>query len=98
MNEIISPISMDIFAKAFNECLVEDVKKNGPMDINMVVTGTLNGYLYLCRQHNVPKAEYLIIKNALQEIAEWYTSDVDVETFSKLKRKKLEITNDKIFC
>lgn len=102
MSTIIPQQNLDLFSKALNSSIEDSVKKDGPINVRSVIIGTFNGYLYLCKEQNIPEEKYLLIKNALQEIAEWYTNDVNVEDFSKLKktstRKMLELTNDKIFC
>lgn len=41
----------------------------------------LNVYLFLCRSNEYPTEEYEIIKNALQDIADWFTIGLDIEKF-----------------
>lgn len=102
MNTIIPQKNLDAFVEALNSSIKNSVKKDGPINVRSVIIGTFNGYLYLCKEQKIPQEKYLLIKNALQEITEWYTNDVNVEDFSFLKknstRKLLELTDDKIFC
>ena len=41
----------------------------------------LHGYLFLCRSNEYPAEEYEIIKNALQDITDWFTIGLDIEQF-----------------
>ena len=41
----------------------------------------LHGYLFLCRSNDYPAEEYEIIKNALQDITDWFTIGLDIEQF-----------------
>lgn len=46
-----------------------------------IFLSTLNLYLFLCRQNDYSSEQYEIVKNALQDIADWYSVGLDIETF-----------------
>lgn len=68
---------------------------DGKIPTAAIVLSLFNGYLYICKKHGMPDAEYQITKNALQDIAGWYYNGIDVETFKEIEpsedRKQLEI-------
>lgn len=41
----------------------------------------LHSYLFLCRENGFPEEQYEIIKNALQDITDWFTIGLDIERF-----------------
>lgn len=46
-----------------------------------IFLATMNLYLRICKDHNYSPEQYTAIKNALQDIADWYIIGLNVETF-----------------
>lgn len=70
---------LNAFAALFNaKRAMRELKSDTNMEIFLSM---LNGYLFLCRSNEYPKEEYEIIKNALQDLADWFTIGFDVEKF-----------------
>lgn len=67
------------FASNWNKrCKAAKVKTDTGVEVFLA---SLNAYLFLCRQNGYEHAEYSIIKNALQDIADWYIVGMDIEKF-----------------
>lgn len=45
------------------------------------VMALLHGYLFLAKENDVPSRDYEIIKKTLQDITNWLTMGLDIETF-----------------
>lgn len=52
-----------------------------------IFLATLNLYLRICQDQGFSEEQYTIIKNALQDIADWYIIGLDVETFEYAEPK-----------
>lgn len=55
---------------------------NAPEIPQDAVLAMLHGYLFLAKENGVPVPEYEIIRKALQDITNWITIGLDIETFS----------------
>jgi len=53
----------------------------------------LHSYLYLCKLHQYPEKEYEAIKNALQDITDWFTIGLDIEKFEPTIPEGPTVTN-----
>ena len=83
MERIIPVMDMNIFAQNFNaqrEAMGVKSEKNNLE----IYAAAFNAYLFLCREKGVDKDKYETIKNALQEIIEWFIMGFDIETFGEL--------------
>ena len=70
---------LNAFAALFNaKRALRKLKSDTNMEIFLSM---LNGYLFLCRSNEYPTEEYEIIKNALQDLADWFTIGLDIEKF-----------------
>lgn len=89
MKRIIPVENMTLFASAMKDTFE---KQTEPLSPTLTFLGCLHGYLYLCKELNVPQSKYQIIKEALQEISEWYIMDMDIEAFAT--KSTSTITNE----
>lgn len=70
---------LNAYAAAFNaKRTLRGLKSETNMEIFLSM---LHGYLFLCRNNDYPAEEYEIIKNALQDITDWFTIGLDIEQF-----------------
>lgn len=70
---------LNSYAALFNERrTVRGLKSETNIEIFLSM---LHGYLFLCRSNDYPAEEYEIIKNALQDITDWFTIGLDIEQF-----------------
>lgn len=92
---------LDAFAKAFNKANVQDdvPMQNRAKDGASIVFGAMNGYLWLLVKDDPDFAqteEYQLVRNAFQDVADWFISDWDVEEWKQVKgrgkgRVKIEL-------
>lgn len=74
---------LDRFMRALNQ----SIQKTGPFDGNEreipegAIFAMFHGYLFVAKKHNMPAAEYEIIRKALQDITNWITIGMDIEKF-----------------
>lgn len=67
------------FAENWNRrCKESGVKSETGLEVFLA---SLNAYLFLCRQNGYSEEEYNVIKNALQDITDWYIIGMDIENF-----------------
>lgn len=70
---------LNAFAALFNaKRALRGLKSGTNLEIFLSM---LHGYLFLCRSNEYPAEEYEIIKNALQDITDWFTIGLDIEQF-----------------
>lgn len=88
---------LNLWVSQFEDAFIK-VMKDRPMNPFAITLAMLNGYLHICKKHGIPKKEYDVIKNALQDIAGWYHPGIDIETFEEKEvnkeRKILRLKND----
>ena len=70
---------LNAFAAVFNQKRKLSGLKSGTN--KEIFLSMLHGYLFLCRSNDYPAEEYGIIKNALQDITDWFTIGLDIEQF-----------------
>lgn len=70
---------LNAFAAVFNAKRALRGLKSGTN--KEIFLSMLHGYLFLCRSNDYPAEEYEIIKNALQDITDWFTIGLDIEQF-----------------
>lgn len=90
----ITDLELNTWIELFNK-QIETKFPNRKVPTAGIILSLFNGYLFICKKHGMPDDEYQIIKNALQDIAGWYYTGIDVETFEEVEpnedRKQLEI-------
>lgn len=88
---------LNLWVSQFEDAFVK-VMKDRPLNPFAITLAMLNGYLHICKKHGIPKKEYDVIKNALQDIAGWYHAGIDIETFEEKEineeRRTLRLKND----
>jgi hypothetical protein len=67
------------YAATFNQKRLERGLKSASG--REIFLSMLHGYLFLCRANEYPKEQYEAIKNALQDITDWFTIGLDIEQF-----------------
>lgn len=72
-------------AKIFNEQLKYAEIARISEDAKEHFLGVLNVYLFLAKQNNVADNNYNVIKKALQDITNWFTIGLDIETMGQSK-------------
>jgi len=80
MRHIVPPVNRELFAQNFNsgrkQLGLEKSTEQG-LDVFLAV---LHSYLFLCREVNLDKDKYELIRKSLQEISDFFTIG-DVESF-----------------
>jgi hypothetical protein len=89
----ISREELNSYAATFNQKRAErGLKSDKGIEIFLSM---LHGYLFLCRQNDCPAEQYAAIKNALQDITDWFTIGLDVEQF-EMTMPKGPVVSDRI--
>lgn len=83
---------LDAFAKAFNTANTQDdvPMQNRAKDGASIVFGAMNGYLWLLQKDDpeiVETTEYHIVRNAFQDVMDWFISGWDVEAWKEVKSR-----------
>ena len=81
---------LDVFAKSFNQANTQDdvPMENRAKDGASIVFGAMNGYLWLLIKNDPEFAqteEYQTIRNAFQDVADWFISNWDIEEWKEVK-------------
>lgn len=81
---------LDAFARAFNTANIQDdvPMQNRAKDGASIVFGAMNGYLWLLRKDNPELSEtdqYKNIRDAFQDVMNWFISDWDLEEWKSVK-------------
>ena len=92
---------LDAFARAFNKANIQDdvPMQNRAKDGASIVFGAMNGYLWLLQKDNkelTQTDQYKNIRDAFQDVANWFLTDWDVEEWKTVKgrgkgRVKIEL-------
>lgn len=73
---------LNAFAAHWNKKKAESGLKS---DTNLeIFLSMMHSYLFLIRENEYSEEEYATIKNALQDITDWFTIGFDIERFEKV--------------